>query len=224
MLLHAHKIKVPAAIGDLFSTLHGAVIDGAEAEPWGQGEALLGRGKEQVDAPGIHFDLCAAQRRDSVDTDHRFGAELVNNLGDLFDRVLHAGGGFIVNDGDHIVFFFLDGFGNHCGENRLSPGDLHFIGLLAIGSGDLMPALGKRPVDAAEHTILSQVPHSCLLAAGARSRQDEDPVLCGKELARLISSSLEDGFKIFTAVRHHRLSLGCQHSRIDIDRTGDKHR
>lgn len=145
------------------------------------------------------------------------------DLGDLFNRVLHAGGGFVVDDGDDIVFLFFNRFGDHFGENGLTPGDFDFISLLAVGGSYFVPALGERAVDAAQHAPGGKVADSGFLAAGAGGGEDEDARLGGKELLRFFAGSLEDNLEIFAAVGHHGLSLGCQDRGIDIDRTRDEH-
>jgi hypothetical protein len=129
-----------------------------------------------------------------------------------------------VDDGDDIVLHFFQRFSDHLREDSLSPGDLDFIGLLAVGRGHLVPTLGEGAVDTAQHAFGCQVAHGGFLAASARGGKDKDPVLGIEKLPGFFSGALEDGFEILAAVRHHGLSLGGQHSRIDIDRARDKHR
>ena len=91
--------------------------------PGGRREGFLRRGEREVNAPVIDAQFRAEETADRIDQHQRI-VILAHDGGDLLDRVGHAGAGFVVDDADRIIAFFLERVGDHLRRMRLAPLDV----------------------------------------------------------------------------------------------------
>ena len=75
-------------------------------------------------------------------------ADFVNDLGQLFHRILCASGGLIVDNGDRFVMFGFQASANWSGLITSPQGISTLSAGLPIGDGDIVPAFGKCSVHA----------------------------------------------------------------------------
>ena len=131
----------------------------------------------------------------------------MDHLGDFFHRVLYAGRSLVMDKGDQIIFLLLESLCNHLRQHCLPHWHLNLVGWFAVGDGAIIPTLGERTINTCQHAFFRKVAYGSFLRTAARIGHDENAILGEENLAKFLRIPLENGFKIFAAVRHHGLGL-----------------
>ena len=149
---HGH-VEIPALDGGLAGAdgLDGAGAEADGGEARGAAQALLGAGVDGVDAPGVDLDGDAGEAGDGVDGDQ--GSGLVGDAGDLVDGLPDAGGGFGVDDSDHLGGMGLEGLADLVGVEGFAVGAFEDLDLGPGATGDVDHAAAEDAVDADEHVV-----------------------------------------------------------------------
>ena len=79
VLFPQQEVKVPAAVLNGLRFLERTVGDGREGNAGGQGQTLLRGGQDEIQSPGVGFDLCAAEGGNGIHQDQGVRADLMND-------------------------------------------------------------------------------------------------------------------------------------------------
>ena len=143
------EVEVEALDGGLAGVegLHGPGAEADGSQAGGRAEAFLGAAVADIQIPGVHLQVVAAEGGDGVDDDE--GVMAVAELDDFGQGSEGAGGGFGVDDADgfdRAMFFeFVSQGGDIYG---LAPIKVEDEGLGVAALGDVGEAVAKEAVAA----------------------------------------------------------------------------
>ena len=185
-------------------------------------ETLLGAAVAGVDPPAVDLDLDAAQRGDRVDQQERPRA--VDQLRDLFQRLVGAGRGLGVDDPHHLGAGMRgEGVAHRRRVDGPAPLDLDRVHPGAAAPGDVEHPAAEDPGDADDHLVagLDQVGDRGLHAgaAGPRDRQGQT-VLGAEDPAQHAAGRVHDPQVLRVEVTDRRPRQGLQDPRRHVARPG----
>lgn len=197
------QVEVEAAVLDFGGAVVGFAAHGADGHAGGQGEGFLRGGDEDVDAEFVGFDFGACGGGDGVDAPDDVRVFL-HDFGDFFDGVLDAGRGFVVRDGDEVVFAGGEGGIDHFRGGGLPHFTGEFVGGYAVGLGHFEPFVAEGADGEDGGSLGGAGAYGAFHEAGAGGGGEEDAVLSEENFLHVVGNALLDFRGFFGAVADHR--------------------
>ena len=215
------EVEIIPAVGNGGGAGAGALARAEEGEAGGEGEGFLAAGEQDVDAEFVHRNGDDGEGGHGVDDEHDVGV-FFDHGGDLGQRAHHAGGGFVVDEGDGVELtggkFLLD----HGGEDGLTPFDLQGFGLFAAALADVEPFVRERAAHAVEDFFLHEVAQGAFHHAPRRGGGEVDGAGGAEEgLQARVDGFVERG-EFGAAVADLRMAESAEGFVRDFDRAGDE--
>ena len=174
----------------------------------------------------VDFDRHAAQRGHGVDQQQRAG--VVDDCGDLFDRLPGAGRSFGHDDADHLRLRHVDGPSAISSAVKTSPQGRSMRVTLAPARSATSPIRApKTPLTHDDHRVarLDEIDDRRFHAgrAGAAHRE-RHPVLRAEQLAQAALQLVHDLQVVRIEVPDRRPRQRGEHARVDVARAGAEQR
>ena len=184
-------------------------------------EGFLTAGEQDVDAEFVHRNGDGGEGRDGVHDEHDVGVffDHGRNVG---ERTEHAGGSFVVDEGDGVETAFGQFFVDHFRQDGLAPFHLQGFGLFAAAFADVEPLVGERTAHAVEDFFLHEVAQRAFHHAPSGGGAEVDGAGGAEEgLQAGVDGFVERG-EFGAAVADLRMAEGAEGFVGDFDGAGDE--
>ncbi len=186
---------------------------------------LLRRGNEDVDAPLVDHQIDRTRTRHAVDDEEL--ARFADDLGDLLERVQHAGRGLVVGDENGLravlALLLRELLADEVGLDGAAPRDIDAAGLDAVRLAHRGEALAERAVHEEEDAVAARerVHDRGFHAPGPRDGEEEDVAFGVEEVLERPGQAGHESGELGPTVVDHRPCRCVEHGLGDKRRTRD---
>lgn len=197
------EVEVVTAIVLLLRAREPLFGNGKEREAGRQGERLLAAGEKNVDAELIHGNRHSREGRDAVDDECHIGI-FPGDGADFFERIHHAGGGFVVDQGDGVELACYEFFLERLRVDRFAPIDLERLGGFSATPADVEPFVGEGAAHAVEDAAGNEIADGSFHHAPGRGGGEENGLFGSKQSLEARMNGSVESAEVFAAMADHR--------------------